>query len=304
MEPIIKSILQALNQALRGKQDSVRLALTCVLANGHLLIEDQPGMGKTTLSRAMATVLGLDYARIQFTSDLLPSDMLGMNVFHPEQRRFEFRPGPLFQQLILADELNRASPKTQSALLEAMEEKQITIDGETRQLPSPFIVVATQNPADQAGTYALPESQTDRFMMCLSLGYPDWQAEFAMLKQPIDAEPLPTLLTADKLITLQHAAAKVKVRDPILHYILALVTQSRRDAVKFPYPLSPRASKALVRASQAWAFIDGRDFVIPDDVKAVFTAVCEHRLRGRQQIAIQQSCLSQPLLNAVDPLAA
>lgn len=299
--PTISTLLSQLDRVLLGKSHQIKLALTCILAKGHLLIEDLPGMGKTSLSQALAQSLGLSHQRIQFTSDMLPADILGVSIFDKEQSQFVFHPGPIFKQMILADEINRASPKTQSALLEAMAEHQITVDGITHPLPSPFFVIATQNPSEQSGTYPLPESQLDRFMMRLSIGYPDSDAELAMLKGQ-DLSPqthhLPQCLDPITLQTLQQDVTAVKASDALLHYILALIVGSRQ--LNEGYGLSPRASKALLNAAKAWAYIDGRNYIVPDDVQAVFTAVAEHRLRHTSQQ--QGEALSLKLLNSINPI--
>lgn len=308
MHTALSEAIDTLNQRILGKPHQIKLAVTCLLANGHLLIEDLPGMGKTTLSHALAQVFGLGFSRIQFTSDLLPADMLGVNIYNAQQQRFEFHAGPIFSEVVLADEINRASPKTQSALLEAMEENQVSIDGTTHALPVPFFVIATQNPAYQAGTYPLPESQLDRFLMRISLGYPDTAAEKAMLRQTTQS-PAPTAEIAKPVITpaqlkdWQHSVTQVHASEPILDYLLRLVQQSR-DNAEFPYPLSPRASKSLLRGAQAWAFLHNRDFVLPEDIQAVFTAIAEHRLRGSQTDYREDGLLSQRILDLTDPLAA
>ena len=272
--------LDTLTGVILGKDEQIRLALSCLLARGHVLIEDLPGVGKTTLAQALARTLGLDFARVQFTADLLPTDILGVSVFETAGARFEFHPGPVFTQLLLADEINRASPKTQSALLEAMEEGQVTIDGATRELPSPFFVVATQNPADQAGTFALPESQLDRFLMRIRLGYPPPEAERQLLaersRRDMLADLAPVMTPAD-LADAQARCEAITVREPLLNYILDLITESRRDSA-FRHGPSPRAGLALRRAAQAWAFLAGRDYVLPEDVQAVLAAVVDHRL--------------------------
>ncbi|TKB04099.1 MoxR family ATPase [Alteromonas portus] len=315
MRQDINQVQQALSKKIIGKEHQLKLAITCLLANGHLLIEDLPGMGKTTLSHALSQVFGLQYARIQFTSDLLPSDMLGVNIFHTherdEEKRFTFRHGPIFSQVVLADELNRASPKTQSALLEAMEERQVSIDGVTHALPSPFFVIATQNPSYQSGTYPLPESQLDRFFMRISLGYPAWEAEKAMLMQQDASAPLTQILDAASLNKMQNEVAAIHTSDAILHYILRLVSESRQSN-EFPNPLSPRASRALLQGAKAWAYVSGRDYVTPEDVQAVFVAITAHRLTlSSHQMSLGQSSnafdgekLSQKLLDSIDPLAA
>ncbi|WP_281213392.1 AAA family ATPase [Shewanella insulae] len=297
----ITAILNQLQRVLLGKPHQIKLALTCILAKGHLLIEDLPGMGKTSLSQGMAQSLGLSHQRIQFTSDMLPADILGVSIFDKEQSQFVFHPGPIFKQMILADEINRASPKTQSALLEAMAEQQISVDGITHALPSPFFVIATQNPSEQSGTFPLPESQLDRFMMRISIGYPDETAEMAMLKGE-DVSPaqqhLPACIDPLTLIELQSRVSKVKASEALLNYILALVKGSRQ--LNEGYGLSPRASKALLNAAKAWAFIQGRNYLVPDDVQAVFSAVAEHRLRHTSQQ--QGEALSQRLLASTNPI--
>lgn len=301
-------LAQAIEQScevLIGKQQQVKLALTCLLANGHLLIEDLPGMGKTTLSHTLAKVLGLAYSRIQFTSDLLPADMLGINIFDNNEQSFRFHSGPIFNQLILADEINRASPKTQSALLEAMEERQVSLDGETHALPSPFFVIGTQNPSHQAGTYPLPESQLDRFLMRIQLGYPDKEAEKRMLKTPVNngQQHIQASMDIAEFIQLQTLASAVHVSDELLNYILRLVTFSR-ESNQFANALSPRASKALLSSAKAWAFINNRDFLIPEDVQAILPSVAEHRLRSASSDFSSLGNLTNILLEAIDPLAA
>tara|TARA_R110000868_G_scaffold106166_3_gene291295 strand:- start:318 stop:1235 length:918 start_codon:yes stop_codon:yes gene_type:complete len=302
---------QLLNQAIThscriliGKHLQVKLAITCLLANGHLLIEDLPGMGKTTLSHTLAKVLGFQYSRIQFTSDLLPADMLGINIFDNQAQTFQFHPGPIFSQLVLADEINRASPKTQSALLEAMEERQVSLDGITRALPSPFFVIGTQNPAYQAGTYPLPESQLDRFLMRIQLGYPDREAEKSMLQQQYngDKPQVSEVMNYEQFVAAQHIAMGVHASDELLNYIIRLVTFSR-ESQQFANPLSPRATKALLSAAKSWAFINNRDYVIPEDVQAILPAVAEHRLRSNSSDINSQGSLSQVLLESVDALA-
>ncbi|MBK6672075.1 MAG: AAA family ATPase [Proteobacteria bacterium] len=280
----LPAVLRTLDSIILGKSEALRLALTCLLARGHLLIEDVPGVGKTTLAHALAQVLGLTWQRVQFTSDLLPADILGVSIFDRAAQKFEFRPGPVFTQLLLADEVNRASPRTQSALLEAMEERQVSVDGVTHPLPEPFFVVATQNPHEQLGTYALPESQLDRFLMRIELGYPDARHERTLLGEEDRRVVLgrtASVLDAAGLMQLQRAAASVHAAGPLLDYVQQLVaaTRSRRD---FRLGLSPRAAQGLVRAARAWALLDGRDAVLPDDVQAVWTAVALHRLELRE----------------------
>ncbi len=299
------AVVKTLGQQIIGKQDQIKLAITCLIANGHLLIEDLPGMGKTTLSHGLANAFGLNFSRIQFTSDLLPADMLGVNIFDSQQHKFSFRPGPLFNQLVLADEINRASPKTQSALLEAMEEHQISVDGTTYTLPRPFFVIGTQNPSYQSGTYPLPESQLDRFLMRISLGYPNWEAEKAMLQSGGHRQTteIKKVISTEDLLTFQHEVNQVHCSDNVISYILRLVTQSREEGI-YPNPLSPRASKALLQSAKAWAYLHERDFVVPEDIQAVFVAVAEHRLRSERDDPHEQKVLSIRLLESVDPLAA
>lgn len=301
----LNACLDSVNQILLGKEPQVRLALTCLLARGHLLIEDLPGMGKTTLSHALANVLGLNFQRIQFTSDLLPGDILGTSVFDKDTGAFVFHPGPIFAELVLADEINRATPKSQSALLEAMEEGQVTIEGATRPLPEPFFVIATQNPASQGGTFALPESQLDRFLMRLSLGYPAKAAEKALLLGEARREMLPRLdavLSHEQLAELQAEVPKVRASDALVDYVLRLV-EATRTQPQFAFGLSPRASLALLAAARAWAFLASRDYVIPEDVQAVLPAVVGHRLRERADATGQGGgALVQWLLREVPAL--
>ncbi|WP_017902689.1 AAA family ATPase [Pseudomonas asplenii] len=305
MRSKLEACLQAINQVVLGKDAQVRLALTCLLADGHLLIEDLPGMGKTTLSHTLATVLGLSFQRIQFTSDLLPGDILGTSVFDKNSGGFVFHPGPIFAELVLADEINRATPKSQSALLEAMEEGQVTIEGATRPLPSPFFVIATQNPTTQGGTFALPESQLDRFLMRVSLGYPARAAEKALLQGVSRRDLLPRLqpiLSHGELAALQQEVKQVRASDPLVDYVLRLVGASRSEA-QFAWGLSPRASLAILAAARAWALLAGRDYVIPEDVQAVLPAVVGHRLRERADPAgLGGGALVQWLLREVPAL--
>ena len=269
-----------LNTLILGKSRAVRLALTCLIARGHLLIEDVPGVGKTTLAHGLAAVLGLHYQRVQFTSDLLPADILGVNIYQRETGTFRFHQGPVFSQLLLADEINRASPKVQSALLEAMEERQVSIDGESHPLPTPFFVIATQNPSEQLGTFPLPESQLDRFLMRISLGYPAADAERALLlgqdRRSLLADMTPCL-QGDGLLQLQQKAAALTVTADLADYVLALLQATRQES-SFLSGLSPRAGLALLSAARAWAMLEGRDHVLPEDVKAIFPAVAGHRL--------------------------
>ena len=299
----LQALLAQLNQVIVGKPTQVRDGVACLLAGGHLLIEDVPGVGKTTLAHALARTFGLQFSRVQFTSDLMPSDLSGVSIFDRSSQSFVFHPGPMFAQVLLADEINRASPKTQSALLEAMEEKQVTIEGETRALPAPFFVIATQNPHDQLGTYALPESQLDRFLMRISLGYPDRAAERTLLtggdtRAKVDA--LPSLLTAGELQQLQQQVLQVHAADPLLNYIQDLIAATRSGRW-FLQGLSPRAGIALLRAAKAQALLSGRDYVAPDDVQAVLPQTIAHRLiavndAGRGTVAqVQAMVQATPL---------
>lgn len=292
MKKVIDTAVNELNNIVLGKETQIRLAICCLLARGHLLIEDIPGMGKTTLSHALAGIMGLRYQRIQFTNDLLPADVLGFSMYDREAGALVFHKGPIFAQLILADEINRASPRTQSALLEAMEERQVSIEGETRPLPLPFFVIATQNPVEQGGTYPLPESQLDRFLMRLRLGYPDPKAERALLEgedRKAMTERLKTIIHHADLGTLQEGVSRVTTSPALLDYVQNLIEQSRRMPGLL-YGLSPRAGLGLVRAARAWALMDGRHHVLPDDVQAVFPAIAGHRLeqgdssRGEQRV--------------------
>lgn len=276
----LQAVLNQLNTVIIGKPDQVRDGVACLLAGGHLLIEDVPGVGKTTLAHALAHTFGLQFSRVQFTSDLMPSDLSGVSVYERSTERFVFHPGPLFAQVLLADEINRASPKTQSALLEAMEEKQVTVEGATRALPSPFFVIATQNPHDQLGTYALPESQLDRFLMRISIGYPDRAAERALLAgedRRDQVAHLPSLLNPESLAELQRTVQQVHVSPALMDYVLDLIAATRSGRW-FLQGLSPRAGIALLRASRAMALLAGRDYVAPDDVQAILPQTVAHRL--------------------------
>ncbi len=279
MQSTVTAIIDDLSSVIFGKKQQIKLALTCLFSEGHLLIEDLPGMGKTTLSHALAAVLGLSYQRIQFTSDLLPADIIGTNVFNANEHTFTFHKGPIFSQVVLADEINRAGPKTQSALLEAMEEQQVTVDGTKYTLPNPFFVIATQNPLYQSGTYPLPESQLDRFLMRISLGFPPKEAEKQLILniKPRDYSQLPQRIDAKQLQQIQTLINQIVISSPVIDYIIELVTHTRQSAA-FAGSLSPRASMALAKAAKSWAFIAGREFVTPDDVQAVFASVCQHRL--------------------------
>jgi MoxR-like ATPase len=277
----IQRVIQAAGSVILGKETQVRLALACLLARGHLLIEDLPGMGKTTLAHVLARSLGLQFQRIQFTSDMLPADIIGVSVYERESGGFKFHPGPIFAQVILADEVNRATPKTQSALLEAMEEHQVTAEGETRKLPAPFFVIATQNPSEQVGTFPLPESQLDRFTMRIELGYPDRDAERALLSGTDRRDLLATLepcMTPAELMEVQAGVQRVHVAPALLDYVQALVEHTRRSP-DYAAGLSPRAALALVHSARAWALLEGRDKVLPEDVQAILPGVAAHRLR-------------------------
>jgi MoxR-like ATPase len=332
----IINILAKLDSVVLGKPKECRLALACLLAQGHLLIEDLPGMGKTTLAHVLATTLDLSYQRTQFTNDLLPADVLGFSIFNNDNNNFELHKGPIFNQVVLADEINRASPKTQSALLEAMAEQQVSIDGITHELPTPFFVIATQNPLFHSGTYPLPESQLDRFMMRLSLGFPDLKAEKQILLSNTLRTDTQRTTSAEKdhhkenkavvdqagLLAMQQAVTQVNVSNDVIEYIIALSHVSRRaytgtseshgnvhaaDPIINCNPLSPRATKALLQAAKAMAFISNRDYVLPDDVQAVFYVVCQHRLelQPNQQVDLsnaESTSVANQVLQSVDVL--
>ena len=287
MHHAVETAITQVGELILGKERQIRLAVACLLAQGHLLIEDIPGVGKTTLAHMLARVLGLDFKRVQFTSDLLPADVIGVSIFQPERHAFEFHPGPIFTHVVLADEINRATPKAQSALLEAMEERQVTADGSTRALPAPFFVIATQNPTQQIGTYPLPESQLDRFLMRIAMGYPDRAAERDLLlardRRELLAEVRPALDGAG-VLALQAEVAKIGCRPALLDYVQDLLDASRRSGA-FVHGLSPRAGLGLLRAARAWAFLAGREWVLPEDVQAVAPAVLAHRLQPRDAIS-------------------
>ena len=298
MQALDKALAQV-GSVLLGKPEQLKLALACMLAGGHLLIEDLPGMGKTTLAHALARVFRLDYRRVQFTSDMLPADILGVSVFDPESQQFSLREGPVFCQLLLADEINRATPKTQGALLEAMEERQVTLDGVSRPLPSPFFVVATQNPVTQAGTFVLPESQLDRFLMRISLGYPSPDVELSLLaggdlRETVRA--LKPIIEPSGLVKLIAHVGKVRATRDLLDYVQRLLEATRADD-RLVTGLSPRAGLGLLRAARAWALIHDRDYVLPEDVQAVWPSVAEHRLQPRE--GGQVSAMTQALLQTV-----
>lgn len=278
----IAQLMMQLNQIVLDKPQAIKLALSGILAGGHLLLQDLPGMGKTTLAQGLAQLLGLSFSRVQFTNDMLPADILGMSIYDQSKQQFEFRPGPIFTQLLLADEINRSSPKTQSALLEAMEERQVTQDGQTYALPQPFFVIATQNPLQQAGVYPLPESQLDRFLLCLSLGYPSPAAERELLKGQDRREllkELPAVLDTQAVLLAQQGVKQVYVADVVLDYLQRLVAKTRASSEY--HGLSPRGVLSLQRAAQAYAYVSGHMEVTPEDIQAVFAAVTDHRLGQR-----------------------
>ena len=301
MQTAVQAAIAQVGQLILGKERQIRLAFACLLAKGHLLIEDIPGVGKTTLAHMLARVLGLDFKRVQFTSDLLPADVIGVSIFQPEAHVFQFHPGPIFAQIVLADEINRATPKAQSALLEAMEEHQVSADGVTRKLPAPFFVVATQNPAQQVGTYPLPESQLDRFLMRIAMGYPDRAAERDLLlardRRELLEEVVPSLNGAT-ILALQSQVASLTCRPALLDYIQDLLEASRRSDA-FAHGLSPRAGLALLGAARAWAYLDGRAMVLPEDVQAVAGAVLSHRLQPRDGLTASAPAHIDALLQGV-----
>ncbi len=275
----LRDIETALGEAIRGKPEVLRLSLACLLARGHLLIEDVPGVGKTTLAQALARSVDSGFHRLQFTSDMLPSDVLGVTIYNAHSQEFEFKPGPVFTNFLLADEINRATPKTQSALLEAMNEQQVTIDGRSWPVPRPFMVIATQNPVEHHGTYPLPESQLDRFLMRICIGYPDEAAEREILRHSAGPGPenIRPVIPASDLVQLQDAVANISVDEALLDYMLAIVKHTRAHEA-LSMGVSPRGAQGLYRASQAMAAVEGRDYVIPDDVKRMVVPVCAHRV--------------------------
>ena len=302
MNSTLDKVIKQACSILLGKENVVKLSLACLLAKGHLLIEDVPGVGKTTLAHALAHLLGLDYQRIQFTSDLLPADVVGVSIFDRRGAEFSFHEGPVFTQVLLADEINRATPKAQSALLEAMEERQVSVEGKTYPLPKPFFVIATQNPGFQIGTYPLPESQLDRFLMRVSIGFPDAQAELALLKGEERRDVLSQMkpmITPESLIQIQQQVANIHTSDAIFSYCQSLLAYTRTSD-HFYHGLSPRAGKGLLNAARAWAFIEGREMVLPEDLQAVLPSVAGHRLQGGNdnEIAGGES-LVQHLLESV-----
>mgnify|MGYP000099472498 CR=1 FL=1 len=298
MDNELKALLASANKIILGKELKIKLAVCCLLAKGHLLIEDVPGVGKTTLSHALAKLLGLNYQRVQFTSDILPADIIGASVFNAKNSQFTFHPGPIFNQMILADEINRSTPKAQSALLEAMEEHQVTVEGVTYALPQPFFVIATQNPSHQIGTFPLPESQLDRFLMRIELGYPTKQAERELLEGGNRfslINDLSTQLQPEQLALMQQQVTEVHVSSAVLDYIQDLISFTRQST-DFYCGLSPRAGLALLTAAKAWAYMDGRSAVLPDDVQLVLPAVAGHRLRTG---SIDSNSIVAPLLEQV-----
>ena len=304
---VVSSIIEELKGVLLGKEPEIRLALCALLARGHLLVEDLPGMGKTTLAHGLANCLGLQYSRVQFTSDLLPADILGLSIYDREAGQFTFHPGPIFSQVLLADEINRTTPRTQSALLEAMAERQVSIDGETRAMSSPFFVIATQNPAEQVGTYPLPESQLDRFLIRISIGYPDQAAELDLYRRsvgrgtgPLAAE-VKQIISSDDMLEMQADVDRVNATDDVLRYVsrLVRVTRSSPDC---QLGLSPRGALALLAASKAWAYMDSRSHLVPDDVQAVFLAVAAHRLSPGSSFIGSETDLAQSFLESTDVL--
>ncbi|MCP4596746.1 MoxR family ATPase [Neptuniibacter sp.] len=303
MRDKLDQLVETVGGVLYGKEVQIRQALTCLVSGGHLLVEDLPGMGKTTLAHALAQVLGMEYQRVQFTSDMLPADILGASIFDSSLGQFEFHKGPVFTQLLLADEINRTTPKTQSALLEAMEERQVTVEGQTYSLPDPFFVIATQNPVSQYGTFPLPESQLDRFLMRVQLGYPSHEAERELLvggdaRQKIS--DLPVCLSLSELVELQQVCQSVSASDSLLDYLQRLVKFSRESS-DFEYGISPRGSLALLNTAKTWAYMQGRDYVVPEDIQVLLGPVFGHRLRSAEDYAEHGGmALIRKLLGEVD----
>lgn len=297
----INAVISQANRIILGKDHVIRLALSCLFARGHLLIEDLPGVGKTTLSHVLANILGLSFQRIQFTSDLLPADILGVSIYNRETSSFSFHPGPIFNQLILADEVNRATPRAQSALLEAMEEHQVTVEGETRKLPEPFFVIATQNPSNQIGTFPLPESQLDRFMMCIELGYPDTGAERELLlgkdRRELLREVRP-VITPEQLVLIQQQTERIHVSAAILDYLQDLLEFSRQSN-EFTNGLSPRAGLAILHCARSWAMMEGHEHVLPEDIQAILPSVIGHRLQPALDMRSADNNLARYLIEQV-----
>ncbi len=302
MQNSLDSMIETAGRVVLGKERAIRLSLACLLARGHLLIEDLPGVGKTTLAHLLARLLGLQYQRIQFTSDLLPADIIGVSIYDREEGSFRFHPGPIFSQIVLADEINRATPKAQSALLEAMEERQVTAEGQTMKLPMPFFVIATQNPAHQIGTFPLPESQLDRFLMRVKLGYPDTRSERELLAGSDRREMVDSLepcLSLDQLAELQQQVSRVHLSNAILDYCQALLEFSR-SSPRFNHGLSPRAGIALLNSAKAWSLLEGRRDVLPEDLQAVLPATVGHRLHSTADTGVDEGeMLAHHLLESV-----
>ncbi|MCU7813179.1 MAG: AAA family ATPase [Candidatus Thiodiazotropha sp. (ex Notomyrtea botanica)] len=302
MSSDLNRVIETAGEILLGKTQVIKLSLACLLARGHLLIEDLPGVGKTTLSHTLAHLLGLHYQRIQFTSDMLPSDIIGVSVYQQKDQRFQFHPGPVFAQLVLADEINRATPKAQSALLEAMEERQVTADGQTHALPEPFFVIATQNPLHQIGTFPLPESQLDRFLMRIPIGYPERDAERSLLTGEDRREMLQRLppgLNTEQLTAMQKKVSKIHVADALLDYCQDILAHTR-NSTDYRHGLSPRAGLAMLQSAKAWALIEGRNQVLPEDLQAILPATVGHRLQATCEITSEQhDSLVQTLMEAV-----
>ncbi len=300
MNDKLDTVIKYLDETLLDKKMQVRLAVTCLLAKGHLLLEDLPGMGKTTLAAAISKLLGLEYKRVQFTSDMLPADLIGTSVFDSTSGEFNFKKGPVFSQILLADEINRGSSRTQSALLEAMAEYQVSADKITYQLPKPFFVIATQNPQDQSGTFVLPESELDRFTMRIEIGYPSREAEKMMLTGGQRTE-LQSVLSTEELLAIQAETENTQISENAVNYLLDLV-EATRTSGKIPNPLSPRATKALLACARAWAYIKKREYVLPDDIQAVFPYVAEHRMRSGVGTVGSGNSLSRMIIDMVDPI--
>lgn len=302
MSSDLNRVIETAGEILLGKTQVIKLSLACLLARGHLLIEDLPGVGKTTLAHTLAHLLGLHYQRIQFTSDMLPSDIIGVSVYQQKDQRFQFHPGPVFAQLVLADEINRATPKAQSALLEAMEERQVTADGQTHGLPEPFFVIATQNPLHQIGTFPLPESQLDRFLMRIPIGYPERGAERSLLTGEDRREMLQRLppgLNTEQLTALQKKVSKIHIADALLDYCQDILAHTR-NSTDYRHGLSPRAGLAMLQSAKAWALIEGRNQVLPEDLQAILPATVGHRLQATGEITSEQhDSLVQTLMEAV-----